>query len=479
MKTFLTVLLIVGALQSASGKNKKPNILFIFADDMSYEILGSVGKTVCKTPNLDRLRKSGVSFTHAYNMGAWRGAVCLASRAMLNSGTFVNRAEKAVQRLPHWSEMMRDAGYRTYMTGKWHVPGKGPRFDVEKDVHLRGMPRQTESGYDRPKSPEDYAKGWKPWDKSKGGFWKGGTHWSVVVANDTLEFLKQAKKDDKPFFMYIAFNACHDPRQSPKKYIDMYPLKDIAVPKDFIPNYPYAKEMGCNPKTLRDERLMPSPRTEYAVKVNRQEYYALATHMDEQIGKIFKALKESGMAKNTYIIFTADNGLSIGHHGLEGKQNMYEPSMRVPFLIAGPGIKPGKSFDMPIYLQDAMATALELASIKKPKQVQFKSVLPLIRGERKVQYKRIYGKYINYQRMIKKGDYKLIVYPYAHVVRLYNLKKDPNEMRDLAKSPEYAPVVARLKAELKKLQVEMDDPLDIDHPPSLKKSKRRKRHKHK
>jgi len=467
MKTFLTILLIACTLQSASGKSKKPNILFIFADDMSYETIGAVGKTICKTPRLDRLKESGVSFTHAYNMGAWRGAVCVASRAMLNSGTFVNHAQKAVKTLPHWSEMMKSAGYTTYMTGKWHVPGE-PRFDVVKDKR-GGMPKQTKEGYNRPKSPEDYATGWKPWDKSKGGFWKGGTHWSEVVANDALEFLKQAKKDKKPFFMYIAFNATHDPRQSPKEYIDMYPLKDIVVPKNFQPNYPYASEIGCDPVKLRDERLMPSPRTEYAVKVHRQEYFAITTHMDAQIGRILQGLKESGMADNTYVIFTADHGLAIGHHGLVGKQNMYDHSMRVPFFIAGPGIKPGVDFDMPIYLQDAMATALDLASIKKPEQVEFKSLMPLIRGERTVQYDRIYGKYIDYQRMIKQGDYKLIMYPKAHVVRLYNMAKDPDEMNDLAGNPEYAPVLARLKKEFKKLQVEMDDSLDVDNPVSQKK----------
>ncbi len=472
MKSFLTLALIVGILQCAGGKSDKPNILFIFADDMSYETMGAVGKTACKTPQLDTLMENGASFTHAYNMGAWNGAVCVASRAMLNSGVFVNRAQNAVKEFPHWSEMMKDAGYTTYMTGKWHVPGE-PRFDVVKDKRA-GMPKQTEEGYNRPLSPEDYATGWKPWDKSKGGFWEGGTHWSEGVANNTLEFLEQAKKDNKPFFMYIAFNATHDPRQSPKEYIELYPLEEMVVPKNFLANYPYDKEIGCNPTGLRDERLMPSPRTEYAVKVHRQEYFAIATHMDAQIGRILEGLKQSGMADNTYVIFTADHGLAVGHHGLVGKQNMYDHSMRVPFLISGPGIEPGLHFDMPIYLQDAMATALELASAQKPAQVEFKSVMPLIRGEERVQYDRIYGKYIDYQRMINAGDYKLIMYPQAKVVRLYNVAKDPEEMNDLAANPEYAQVLARLKSDFKELQKEMGDTLDVDHPAPRKPSKKKK-----
>ncbi|BDS06513.1 choline-sulfatase [Oceaniferula spumae] len=467
-KSLLTLLALVSAIHTAIAA-EKPNIVFVFADDLTFESIGAYGLTDCKTPNLDRLVKNGASFTHAYNMGAWGGAVCVASRAMINSGAFVNRAQAAIKEKPHWSEMMKQAGYKTYMTGKWHVPG-APRFDVVK-FPTAGMPKG--SGYNRPKSKEDYENGWKPWDKKQGGFWEGGTHWSEVVANHSLDFIKQAKEDDKPFFMYLSFNASHDPRQSPKEYIDMYPLDKIKLPKNYLNLYPYKDEIGCGPG-LRDEKLAPFPRTEFAVKVHRQEYFAIITHMDAQIGRILDALEATGKADNTYIIFTADHGLACGHHGLFGKQNMYDHSMRVPFMISGPGIKPGSQFDMPIYLQDAMATSLDLASIEKPEQVEFKSLMPLIKGEQKVQYESIYGKYINLQRMIAKGDWKLIAYPKAGVVRLFNTKKDPDEMNDLASKPEYAPKIKELKAELKELQKAMGDTLDIDKPAQPKKKQDKK-----
>ena len=221
---------------------------------------------------------------------------------------------------------------------------------------------------------------------------------------------------------------------------------------------------------------MPSPRSEYAVKVHRQEYYAIATHMDEQIGRIFDALEKSGKADNTYIIFTADHGLAVGHHGLVGKQNMYDHSMRVPWFISGPGIKAGGQFDMPIYLQDAMATALEVAGIDKPVHVEFNSVLPLIAGEKTQQYERIYGKYMHFQRMIQKGEFKLIMYPQASKkTRLFNTVKDPEEMNDLAGNPEYAAVLASLKSDFSTLQQEMDDPLDVDNPPQAKTRKKKKK----
>ena len=140
-----------------------------------------------------------------------------------------------------WSQRMAGAGYHTYMSGKWHVPASVPSiFDVSKNVRP-GMPNQTPAGYNRPKDTADYEAGWKPWDPQHGGFWKGGKHWSEVLAEDGSEFLQQAAKDDKPFFIYLAFNAPHDPRQAPKEYIDRYPLDRIKLPESMLEEYPYAE----------------------------------------------------------------------------------------------------------------------------------------------------------------------------------------------------------------------------------------------
>ncbi len=233
-----------------------------------------------------------------------------------------------------------------------------------------------------------------------------------------------------------------------------------------MPEYPYAAEI-CG-KKLRDEVLAPYPRTEYAVKRNRQEYYASITYMDHHIGRMLDALEASGKADNTYIIFTADHGLAAGHHGLMGKQSMYEHSMRPPFIVVGPGIKPNSKIDTPIYLQDAMATAIELAGVEKPDHVEFKSLMPLIKGDKKVHYDRIYGKYMDTQRMILKDDWKLIFYPHAaKKMRLFNIKNDPAEMNDLIDNPEYATKIQELKREFVELQKEMGDPLDVDKPGKL------------
>jgi choline-sulfatase len=450
----------LGLAAFAQAVPKQPNVLFIFADDMSYETIGAVGLLDIDTPNLDKLVERGAIFTQAHNMGSYAPAVCMASRQMLNTGRFIwdagsAEADQYAQENKLWSQRMKQAGYSTYMSGKWHVHTEAANvFDVARHVRA-GMPKQTDEGYHRPKSPEDYAQGWKPWETKYGGFWEGGTHWSEVLTSDGLQFLEQAAADDKPFFMYLGFNAAHDPRQSPKEYVDRYPLDRIKLPENFLPQYPYADEV-CG-LTLRDENLMPYPRTEYAVKVNRQEYFALITHMDDQIGRLLDALEKSGKADNTYIIFTADNGLAVGHHGFSGKQNMYDHSVRVPFLIAGPGVKAGTKIETPIYLQDAMATSLEWAGAPSD-GVDFKSLLPLLRGETTEHYSEIYGAYLNKQRMITQGDWKFISYPSLHVERLYNLKKDPNEMNDLVANPEYVSKLAELRVALAELSKELNDP---------------------
>jgi arylsulfatase A-like enzyme len=212
----------------------------------------------------------------------------------------------------------------------------------------------------------------------------------------------------------------------------------------------------------RDERLAPFPRTEYAVKVNRQEYNAITTHMDVQIGRILAALEKSGELDNTYIFFSADHGLAVGSHGLLGKQNMYDHSVRVPLMVVGPGVPKNSTVDADVYLQDIMASALELADIEKPDYVEFNSLMGLARGEQKESaYSEIYGAYTKKQRMIRADGYKLIVYPEAKVMRLFNLNKDPLEMRDIANLEENKEKIKTLFGKLVALQKSMDDELDL------------------
>ena len=454
------------AARAAGAGPNRPNLLFIFADDQTFEAVRALGNDEVITPNLDRLVRGGTTFTHAYNQGSWSGAVCIASRTMLNTGLYLWHASRVYkhtdkefrERGRMWGQLLQKAGYDTYFSGKWHV-----KADAEKTFnhvkHVRpGMPNQTSEGYNRPKQGKPDP--WQPWDESRGGYWKGGKHWSEVLGDDAVEFLGQAAACDDPFYMYLAFNAPHDPRQSPKAYVNKYPLDKIDVPENFLPEYPYKDAIGCG-KGLRDEKLAPFPRTPYSVKVHRQEYYAIITHMDAQIGRILNALDKSGKADNTIIFFSADHGLAVGHHGLIGKQNLFDHSVRVPLVVTGPGVAKGKRIDAPVYLQDIMPTTLDLAGAPIPAHVQFRSLMPLIRGQRDGARDAIYGGYLGVQRMVTAGGFKLLLYPKAGKALLFDLAKDPLEMHDLASEPSQRPRMRALAKVLARLQKETGDDLDL------------------
>jgi choline-sulfatase len=449
----------------AAAEARRPNVLFLFADDQAFDTLTALGNDEIETPNLDRLVRRGTTFRRAYNQGGWSGAICVASRTMLTTGRFLWHAhqldpQKELQAGRFWPALMRRAGYETYFTGKWHIQAK-PQQAFDHAEHVRGgMPSQTPPGYNRPLAgvPDD----WKPWDKSRGGFWQGGQHWSAVVADDAIGFLRHAKgiENEKPFFMYVAFNAPHDPRQSPKEFVEKYPLEKVAVPKSFVPEYPFKDAIGAG-RSLRDEQLAPFPRTEHAVRVHRQEYYAIITHLDAQIGRILDALDASGQAESTHVIFTADHGLACGRHGLMGKQNMFEHSVRVPLVLAGPGIPSGETVEARVYMQDVMPTTLELAGAAVPEWVEFQSLLPLVRGERDRQYEAIYGGYLRLQRQVTQGEHKLILYPTAPAALLYNVAEDPQELHNLADDPQHRDTMRQLFGKLLELQKQTGDTLDL------------------
>ena len=466
-RDFLRALALSGAAclsSRAAAAPRKPNVLLLYTDDQTFDSIRALGNGEIKTPNLDRLAAAGTAFTNCYNMGGWHGAVCVASRTMLNTGRFlwescaIEKGLKAeAERRSLWSQLMHDAGYRTCMTGKWHITGIQPQelFDEVRNVRP-GMPATCDAAYERPREGEPDL--WQPWDEARGGHWEGGKHWSAITADDAINFIQASRTDGKPFFIYAAFNAPHDPRQSPKEFVEQYPPDTLALPPNFLPTNPYKDSIGC-PHSLRDEKLAPDPRTPHAVRVHRSEYYALITYLDQQIGRVLDALERSGQADNTVIFLTGDNGLSVGQHGFMGKQNMFEHSMKVPLIAAGPGIPRGKRVDTPVYLQDIMPSSLELAGATVPRHVRFKSLLPLLRDGAIAHYDAIYGAYTRFQRMVRVGNMKLIWYPQPNVFLLFDLAKDPHELRDLAADPAHAPTLAALKRRLAELQQEMNDPI--------------------
>jgi len=308
-RAFLSALACAGAVRlaghAAAPSGRPPNILLLYTDDQTFDSIRALGNSEIRTPNLDRLAAAGTVFTNCYNQGAWHGAVCVASRTMLTTGRFLWEAcaiekqlkdEAERQRL--WPQLMRQAGYRTCMTGKWHVSGVTPAQVFEDARHVRGgMPATCEEAYERPRA--DGSDPWQPWDTSRDGHWAGGKHWSEVTADDAIAFLQAPQpRDPRPFFIYAAFNAPHDPRQSPREMVQAYPPEQLALPPNFMPAHPHKDVIGC-PHTLRDERLAPDPRTPHTVRVHRAEYYALVTWLDAQIGRVLDAVDAAGHAPDT------------------------------------------------------------------------------------------------------------------------------------------------------------------------------------
>jgi choline-sulfatase len=462
MPRLLALALALGLACARAAEPARPDILLLFADDLAPDTIAALGNPEIRTPNLDRLVARGTSFDRAYGMGGWHGAICVASRAMLltgrtlwdcDNGKAVGADLKAGRLLP---QRLAAAGYRTYFTGKWHNDGKpSDCFDEVGAVRMDGMPKADAGAYGRSGAP---GEAWKPDDPARGGYWSGGRHWTEVTADDAAARLLRREPDDRPRFLLVAFNAPHDPRQSPAEFVRQYPPGKVSVPANFLPAYPNAEAIGCG-KSLRDERLAPFPRTEAAVRLHRGEYYAIIAHLDAQVGRILDALEKSGRAERTLIVFTSDNGLAVGQHGLMGKQSLHEHSLRMPLVLAGPGVPAGKRVGAPVHIFDLVPTALELAGAKA--DTGFRNLLPLLRGDASGTRDALIGSYMNLQRAVILRDWKLIAYPKAGVVRLYNLAEDPLEQRDLAADPAQVGRRRELFRRLRELQRQHGDKLDL------------------
>jgi len=455
----------------------RPNFLFLIADDWMYRTIGSVNNPEVSTPNVDRLVRSGCHFTHCFHQGSWTGAICVASRTMLNTGltTFhANRFDAAntASSKPAWGQSLREAGYDTFITGKWHLDAVTlQRSFSEMGPVAPGFLPSTPQEYNRP-APGNT---WSPTDRSLKGHWLHKGIW-LNDKDDTIQHSSELYADaairhltrtvagrESPFFMYVAFNAPHDPRQAPQEYIDRYPAEKIAIPPNYLPQHPFDQ----GEYKTRDELLAPFPRTQHDVQVHRREYYAIISHMDAQIGRILAALEASGKADNTYVILTADHGLAVGEHGLMGKQNQYECSMRMPLILSGPGVRPGSRVDEMVYQHSMYATTCELAGVPVPSHVEFPSLAPMLKTERPQPiYDAMFGWLSGLQRSIRTRDHKLMFYPKIQRFQVFDLKKDPWEMHDLVDDPAYAQVKSDLIRRLKQMQHELDDPLSIDKPES-------------
>ena len=447
----LFLLLLLASLQATAlaQSTRRPNILFLFADDQRADTIAAHGNPHIKTPNIDGLVRAGYSFRRNYIFGGNNGAVCVPSRAMLMTGkTWFHIDAPTLSGARLLPELLREKGYVTFATGKWHngQPSWLRAFQHGKSMMFGGMSDHT-------KVPiRDLGPDGKLTDQRTGEKFS-----SELFADAAIEFLARHDQQ-KPFFAYVAFTAPHDPRQPPPAYREMYYRRRLPLPVNFLPQLPFDNGMMSD---LRDENLAAWPRTEAVIRDQLAEYYGIITHMDEQIGRILAALKRSGQAENTIIVYAADNGLALGSHGLLGKQSVYEHSMRVPLIFAGPGIPRGKSSRAFTYLLDVFPTLCELAGISPPEDLAGSSLRPIWQGKKSSIRDSLFLPFIQIQRAVRDERWKLIAYPRIGYLELFDLRSDPHETTNLIERNEYDAYVQRLLKRMKEWQAQVGDTLEI------------------
>lgn len=448
----LILLALLGCQPSPSIESAAPlNVLVIVADDQRLDTVLGAGSESCATPNLDSLAAQGTSFSRAVCMGSFSGAVCAPSRAMLLSGKglpeFVQKPFNPAYDGPLLPEVLREAGYATFGTGKWH---SGPSWFHRSFTHgdkifFGGMGPHTGLAV-RPFDPSG--------NYPKEQMYKEPTFSSEAFADATIEFL-QSRPKDQPFFAWLSFTAPHDPRTPPEGWSPS--IDEISLPPNFLPEHPFDN----GELIIRDEQLAKTPRDPEVVKQHLADYYGIVSHMDAQIGRVLGALEETGGSENTLVVFLADHGLGVGSHGLLGKQNLYEHSMGAPLIFKGPGISQGKITDALTYLHDLAPTVFDFTGVQKPTLLDpydGKSVRPVLMGTQTEHRPQLFTAYRREQRAVAENRFKLIEYGKARTTQLFDLEADPHEMRNLAKEDGHAATIARLRESLAQHEDQADMP---------------------
>ena len=439
---------------------EKPNIIFILADDMRGSALNFLGKESIHTPNINQLATDGVTFTNAHIMGGTSGAVSMPSRAMLMTGKHLQNLNKQGSNIPEshttMGEALQKGGYETYHIGKWHSDYKSFNrcFTGGDDIFFGGMADHWNVPLHHYRADGSYGKNrptiLKPGSNNfvtyqTGDHLYSGKHSVDIFTDAAIDYVSKQKDAENPFFMYVAYMSPHDPRSMPQQYLDQYSDASIQLPDNYMEKHPFDN----GELVIRDEVLAAIPRVPTEVKEQIKSYYAMITHLDDNIGRLIAQLKADGTYDNTIIVFAADNGLAVGQHGLLGKQNVYEHSVGVPLIIKQPNAKEARQNDALCYLIDVFPTLCDMANVATPQSVEGISLTPALH-ENKAVREYLYYTYVNYQRAISDGEWKLIEYHVKGVrtTQLFNLKNDPMEKQNLAQEKKYKSKIKNLRKEM-------------------------------
>jgi choline-sulfatase len=460
----LLVALLAVSPNVRTADAKPPNILFIIVDDQSpFDLKVYHPDSSLHTPHIDRLAAEGMVFDGAYHMGSFSGAVCTPSRHMIMCGRTVWHlpiapgAMKQGKCPPNIEQqtipaVFNRAGYATMRTCKIgnSYDAANKLFTVRHDATKRGG------------------------DDESGSAWHG---------EQVVNYLKdrQTTRDERPFLIYFGFSHPHDTRDGTPELLAKYGavnhadknslppanLKQPALPVNYLPAHPFPH----GHPGLRDEVDVSGVwerRDERTIRNELGREFACDENIDIQIGRVLKQLEAMGELDNTYIIYTADHGIAIGRHGLQGKQNLYQHTWRVPFIVRGPGIQAGTRVEGNIYLLDTLSTLCDLTGIQPPDTSEGLSFKPVLEGKRSTVRDVLYGVYNGGtkpgMRCLKRGDWKLIKYDVldgrVRETQLFNLKENPNEFLEQHHDPK---VAALTGVEPAKHQVNLaNDPAHAD-----------------
>jgi arylsulfatase A-like enzyme len=465
---------------------KRPNILFIIVDDQSpFDLKVYNPRSTLETPRIDRLAREGMVFDGAHHMGAWVGGVCTPSRHMVMSGRTVWHIPDKPGRLmnPHvtnpklvppdladhtMAAVFKGSGYETMRTCKRgnSYEGANEQFGVRHDATKRGGTEET------------------------------GSAWH---AEQVLAYLEERSGRDsrRPFLIYYGFSHPHDVRDGTPELLAKYGATNHRDKDSLPPAHPKQPELPGNYLAahpfhhghpgLRDEVSVSGVwerRDERTIRNELGREFACSENIDIQIGRVLEKLEAMGELDNTYIVYTADHGMAIGRHGLQGKQNLYEHTWRVPFIVKGPGIEGGTRSKGNIYLLDVLATLCDLAGVEAPATSEGISFRPVLEGRRETVRDVLYGVYCGGtkpgMRCVKQGDWKLIKYDVmdgeVRQTQLFNLAQNPQEflaehgkgdarLTNLAGNREHAAKLAEMEALLLAEMRRLHDPYRLWNQP--------------
>lgn len=436
----------LGAAAAAPGQaNPRPNIVFVCSDQHSYKYAGYAGHPVVKTPNLDRIARSGTVFENAY-CGA---PVCVPGRSCLMTGLYPHETSSFCNSTvwdgsrPTWGTRLREAGYHTEATGKFDL---NPDFDIGFEERETSHAHRT--GPDITslfRSPVAYRVGER---NLVNGRARDTPHKDEARARNFVRFVQETVPTlDKPWCYYIGFTAPHPAFVARRQYWDMYPPDEVDLPQ-VPPDYLERQHLAF--QELRHFKRIATPIPERRIRRARAGYYGLVTELDEHIGRVWRALEETGQLENTIFIYTSDHGEALGDHGLWLKNNLLEPAAHVPLAIAGPGIPRARRVAQAVSHVDLVQSLLAWSGAGGASDVRGHSLIPMLRGQASDHPGWVYAESHSEGNatgsfMIRKGPWKYLHFTWYDDL-LFNLDDDPGEFHDRSGDPEAQSVLRELRA---------------------------------